>query len=104
MICKMLMTGLLIMMISASPVCANSDIDEGKNYFNDATLGSNGKSCASCHPNGKGLEQACDYDVPTLQEFVNFCIRDAMKGKMLAADDPRVIKIEKLMRSQYCKQ
>ena len=91
-------------LLSGSVALAASDIEEGKKYFNDTSLGSNGKSCASCHTEGKGLENACDYDVPTLQEFVNFCIRDAMKGDMLAALDPRIVKIEKLIRSSYCKQ
>lgn len=93
-----------LLLFATSPAIASSTIEEGQQYFQDASLGSNGKSCASCHPDGKGLANACDYDVPTLQEFVNFCIRDAMKGKMLPDDDHRIIKIEKLMRSTYCKQ
>lgn len=55
----------------------------GEELFNSTSLGNNGKSCSACHPQGKGLEQIGDYDDEILQEFVNFCIRDAMKGKML---------------------
>lgn len=55
----------------------------GEKLFQNASLGTTGKSCSSCHPQGKGLTQVGDYDDAILQEFVNFCIRDAMKGKML---------------------
>ncbi len=93
-----------LLIFSNSTVMAASDLEEGRQAFNDASLGSNGKSCASCHSDGKGLENACDYDVPTLQEMVNFCIRDAMKGTLLPEQDARIINVEKLIRSTYCKQ
>ncbi len=101
---RMIMLVVLLLLLPLSAAMGASDLEDGKRYFSDSSLGSNGKSCASCHPSGKGLENACDYDVPTLQEFVNFCIRDAMKGKMLPADDPRIIEIERLMRASYCRQ
>ncbi len=91
-------------LFSFAPAFASSDLEEGLKAFNDSSLGSNGKSCSSCHAEGQGLENACDYDVPTLQEFVNFCIRDAMKGTMLPEGDSKIINIEKLIRSTYCKQ
>ena len=62
----------------------------GEALFNSTALGWNGKSCASCHPQGKGLGQIGDYDDAILQEFVNFCIRDAMKGQMLPEGAPEL--------------
>lgn len=55
----------------------------GDQLFHANNLGTNGKSCASCHPEGKGLEEIDAYDDGMLKEMVNFCIRDAMKGKMM---------------------
>jgi len=101
---RMIMIIVWLLVLPISVAIGASDLDAGKKYFYDTSLGTNGKSCASCHENGKGLEHAGDYDVPTLREFVNFCIRDALKGKMLPADDPRLAEIEKYMRQFYRKK
>lgn len=58
----------------------------GEILFTSTTLGSNGKSCSSCHPGGKGLAEIGAYDDATLREMINFCIRDALKGKMFALE------------------
>jgi cytochrome c len=55
----------------------------GQQMFAASNLGTNGKSCASCHPDGKGLEEINAYDDDMLKEMVNFCIRDAQKGRMM---------------------
>jgi len=55
----------------------------GRQLFESKQLGSNGKSCSTCHTGGKGLEELASYDDPTLKEMINFCIRDALKGSML---------------------
>lgn len=62
--------------------------EHGKKLFNSTSLGTNGKSCASCHPDGKGLEDAADYDQETLTKLANKCIEKALKGKTLADDSP----------------
>jgi len=69
------------------------DIGHGKTLFNDPNFGSgtNGKSCNSCHIDGKGLEQAGTKAVfnimgktqNSLEEAVNFCIENALKGKAI---------------------
>ena len=58
----------------------------GKTLFESTGLGTNGKSCSVCHPKGKGLEEIGSYPDGQLEELINFCIRDALKGKMLAPD------------------
>jgi cytochrome c len=58
----------------------------GKALFASTDLGSNGKDCASCHPDGKGLAETGAYDDLMLKEMINFCIRDALKGKMFALE------------------
>ena len=68
-------------------------LQTGKELFS-TPLGSNGKSCNSCHPEGKGLEHADEYPGEQLREMINFCIRDALKGEMLSLDDPRLVQLE----------
>lgn len=70
--------------------------ERGKTAFNDAKLGGGtaGKSCNSCHPDGKGLEMSGgkkDFKImekqqKSLEEAVNFCIENALKGKAI---DPK---------------
>jgi mono/diheme cytochrome c family protein len=70
------------------------NVERGKALFNDPKLGTTGKSCGSCHPDGKGLEQAGtkkEFNImgksqKSLEEAVNFCIENALKGKAL---DPK---------------
>ena len=54
----------------------------GETLFKSPALGNNGKSCASCHPAGQGLDEIGAYDDPALKEMINFCIRDALESKM----------------------
>ncbi len=65
---------------------AAGDVAKGKILFNDTKLGGNtsGKSCSSCHLDGKGLEKAADRK--DLEAFVNSCIENAVKGKAI---DPK---------------
>ncbi len=70
-----------------------ADVSKGKALFNDAKLGggSAGKSCNSCHPDGKGLEKSGakkEFNIMGkkqngLEEAVNFCIGMALKGKAI---------------------
>lgn len=61
-------------------------LERGKELFESATLGKNGKSCASCHPGGRKLEWAATYDEAKLTETTNRCIVKALQGKALPAD------------------
>lgn len=73
---------------------ATGNVERGKALFNDPKLGTSGKACNSCHPDGKGLEQAGtkkEFTImgkrqKTLEEAVNFCIEMALKGKPI---DPK---------------
>ncbi len=63
-----------------------SSAERGKELFNDTKLGSNGKSCGSCHPGGKDLEKVASLDTKKLEKIINQCITKALKGKALAED------------------
>jgi cytochrome c len=86
-------------------------VERGKDLFMDASLGTTGMSCNSCHPDG-GMKPgkmgdkeippfsklACRYPrylgmaekVMTLDQVVNWCIMTPMEGKPLAWDDQRL--------------
>jgi cytochrome c5 len=67
--------------------------ERGKTLFNDPKLGGGaaGRSCSSCHPDGKGLEKIAgkkewrspDGSVKSLEDMVNTCITMALKGNPL---------------------
>ncbi len=72
-------------------------VKEGRKVFTDPKLGSNGIVCAQCHPNGANTHpetypkfQKQLGKVAQMWEMVNWCIRNPLEGKNLAADDPRM--------------
>ena len=64
----------------------------GKDLFHDTKLGTNGNSCATCHPGGKGLEcvaaksawRAGGADFSTMGGAINACVKGALKGPSLS--------------------
>lgn len=71
----------------------------GKALFESAAVSTVGKSCATCHPDGKGLEKIDAYDDGMLREMINFCIRDALKGQMLPEDSQELESLLLYLRS-----
>jgi mono/diheme cytochrome c family protein len=77
------------MLALATAIAAAADapsIQRGKELFNSTSLGTNGKSCSSCHRDGRGLDQIADKDEAALADTVNQCILKPLKGKELAGD------------------
>ena len=95
---RLLASALLLLGLLGTPAFATT---KGEQLFNATTLGSNHKSCNSCHPQGKGLQQSGDYDSTMLREIINFCIRDALKGKMLPLDAAELQALERYVRSLH---
>lgn len=75
---------LLSLALAAGP----PSLERGKELFNSTTLGTNGKSCASCHARGRKLENVAGYDRKRLEEIVNQCIVNSLNGRALAPDSP----------------
>lgn len=80
----------LLMLLSPALATEIPTLTLGERLFNAANLGTNGNSCASCHPGGQGLEEIDAYDDGMLKEMVNFCIRDAMKGRMMDLESTEI--------------
>ncbi|MGB9715812.1 MAG: hypothetical protein ACPL1G_05340 [Thermodesulfovibrionales bacterium] len=88
---------LLLLMIAVclvfSITFAAGNVEKGKALFNDVKFanGTAGKSCNSCHPDGRGLEKSYDkkeFNIMGkkqmgIEEAVNFCIENALKGKAI---------------------
>jgi cytochrome c len=71
---------------------SEATIEKGKALFNDSKLGTSGKSCNSCHPDGKGLEKSGSN--PDLEATINGCITIPLKGKAL---DPKSVEMQSLV-------
>jgi cytochrome c peroxidase len=75
-----------IAMLLASAVLAahHTPEDRGKALFNDPKLGGKeGKSCSSCHPDGKGLEKVATKADGQTTEMINKCMSNAHSGTTL---------------------
>lgn len=75
-------------------------VKRGRELFTDGKLGTNGVACAQCHPNASNTHpetypkfQKQLGKVADQWEMVNWCIRNPLEGKDLAADDPRMTAI-----------
>ena len=75
----------LTSLMTAVPAVAQNPVERGRELFYSKDLGRNGKSCASCHPNGSKLEEAASYDENQQVAMVNKCIKRALAGQRLAA-------------------
>jgi len=85
------------------------DVERGKTLFRDKRFGSGtaGKSCDSCHPDGKGLEKAgtkskfhiMGQEQNGLEEAVNFCIKMALKGEPIDVNSQDMKDIVAYIRS-----
>jgi len=93
---KILRTVLLIVTafgLIFSVAFAAGDAIKGKVLFNDTNFAgaTSGKSCNSCHPDGRGLENAGgkkEFRImgkaqKSLEEAVNICIEQAIGGKAI---------------------
>jgi cytochrome c peroxidase len=98
---------LVLLLIGAAFICSSAfagDAKRGKDLFNDPKLGgaTSGKSCNSCHPGGKGLEDAGDRKVwkmmgkkfNSLEAVINWDIEKALHGSAL---DPKGVDMADLV-------
>jgi hypothetical protein len=69
-----------------------ASLAKGKALFNDPKLGTTRKTCNSCHPGGKGLEEAAAKN--NLENVINGCITMPLKGNAL---DPKSIEMQSLV-------
>jgi hypothetical protein len=106
---KTVFLAVLSVVIIAGFAFAGGDAAKGKALFGDPKFagGTSGKSCASCHPDGKGVEHVAgktEFVTPggktkTIEEAVNICITMALKGKKLDAKSQEMMDVVAYMNS-----
>ena len=94
---------------TASFAFAGADVEKGKALFNDTKLagGTTGKSCSSCHPGGRGLEDVGEKTewkmmgkkFKRLEDVVNYDIEMALHGKPLDPKSEEMINIIAYIKS-----
>lgn len=79
-------------------------VKQGRELWTSPKLGSNGVACAQCHPNAANTHpetypkfQRQLGKVAPIWEMVNWCIRNPLEGKPLAADDPKMAALQAYM-------
>lgn len=77
----------------------DSNTTKGKMLFESSKLGTNGKSCLTCHPGGRKLEWPATYPEEKLTEVINTCITKALKGKALGADSAEMKDLLRYIRT-----
>jgi cytochrome c len=63
-----------------------SSVARGKELFASKALGTNGRSCATCHPDGKNLQEVGSFSDEEMAITVNACITGPLEGSALARD------------------
>ncbi|MBI5971450.1 MAG: hypothetical protein HY884_09890 [Deltaproteobacteria bacterium] len=65
--------------------------ETGEKLWLSVALGTSGASCSTCHPDGAGLKKEpfpkyikMPDDIVTVDQMINFCMLNPMKGKPLA--------------------
>ena len=74
---------------------AGGNVERGKQLFSDSKLGTNNKSCNTCHPDGKGLEKAG----ADLGSTIQACLQKVLGGKTLATDSQEIKDLVAYIRS-----
>lgn len=76
-------------------------VAKGRQLWTDPKLGTNGVACAQCHPNAANTHpetypkfQKQLGKVAPIWEMINWCIRNPLEGKNLAADDPAMTALQ----------
>jgi len=92
---------LLLLLAISSPADSleGTSIALGKKLFESEELGKAGRSCATCHPEGKGLEEIDAYSDVELKGIVNGCIQAALKGKPLEQSSQEMESLIAYLRS-----
>lgn len=80
---------LFLAVFFASPAAFATEaptMEVGEKLFRSTDLGTNDRSCSTCHPGGEGLEDVDTWATDDLKEQVNTCIEQTLEGDALDAD------------------
>ena len=91
---RLAVTLCLLAVTSLAIASDDASKDRGRALFTSIQLGTNGKSCNNCHPDGKGLANAAQFSADELGKIINRCINSPLKGKVL---QPATIEMKSLI-------
>ncbi|GFO55587.1 hypothetical protein GMSM_25940 [Geomonas sp. Red276] len=77
-------------LVTAVAAAEDISVRRGEELFNSTQLGTNGKSCATCHPKGKNLAKAATYGDERLVSIINGCIENPLSGTPLPKHSPEM--------------
>ena len=80
----LLLVFVTVMGMSIALAAHEASVANGKALFNDPKLGTSGKTCNTCHADGKGLEKSGNK--ADLIKIINGCITNPLKGTALDAN------------------
>ena len=85
----------------ATPALAieSPSLELGKTLFESSELGTKGRSCSSCHAEGKGLELIGDFNDEELKDIINACIRDALGGQLISVESQEMLALMSYVRT-----
>ena len=90
------LTAVLFIILMFTAGTAYSGADKGRSLFNDKSLGTNGKSCNTCHSGGGDINGSKEKftilgsEQNSIEDAVNFCIKMALNGKPLEKDSSKM--------------
>jgi cytochrome c len=93
---KKLILVISLILTFAAGMAHSGDVGKGKSLFNDSNLGTNGKSCNSCHAGGMNIDGSKETfsilgsEQESVENAVNFCIEMALNGKPLGQDSEKM--------------
>lgn len=90
---------LLVALATATSSFAGDPVTRGRELFTSRQLGTNGKSCSTCHADAGKFRKVATYKDETLVDIVNNCIEKALKGKPLPPDSDDMKALVAYLRS-----
>lgn len=90
---------LLILVTAPGWAVEGTSVEMGERLFSTPVFGETGRSCATCHPGGGGLEGIGDFSDAQLREIVNACIRDALKGEPIDSHSTEMNSLIRYLRT-----
>lgn len=92
----LIMTVIALLVTITFGISFAGSLMKGVEIFKDKTLGTNGNSCNTCHPRGSGINgKKASFTImgkkqSTIEDAVNFCIKNALQGKPLKKDSEKM--------------
>ena len=99
MIRSIVLLGILLLTGFHASALEAPSLNLGQTLFESVELGTKGLSCATCHPQGKGLDMIGDFNDSELKDIINACLRDALKAEPISLESQEMISLVGFVRT-----